>query len=110
MNGTTAARWVKLAGVGELREGTPLVKSVSGRDIALLAIGPVVHAFDNVCPHRRFSALHNGALEDYTVTCPMHGWSFDIRTGESKSGEGRISVFDVSVRGDDVCINMADLQ
>jgi nitrite reductase/ring-hydroxylating ferredoxin subunit len=38
------------------------------------------------------------------VTCPRHGWTFNLRTGLSTTGEGRIATHPVTVRGDDVLV------
>lgn len=67
------------------------------------------HAVDHQCPHRSFP-LSRGTLydiEDFGIklsvglTCPKHGWAFDIFTGESDRGTYRLKVWDVEVRGAD---------
>ena len=37
-------------------------------------------AVSNLCPHA-LQPLESGTLEDGTITCPIHSWCFDVRTG-----------------------------
>ena len=39
------------------------------------------HALDGVCPHQG-GPLGEGRLEGCIVTCPWHGWQFDVRDGQ----------------------------
>ncbi|KAF7557260.1 hypothetical protein G7Z17_g826 [Cylindrodendrum hubeiense] len=64
------------------------------------------HAVDHECPHSSFP-LSRGAtfdIEDFGVilsaglTCPKHGWSFDLFTGTSDRGNYRLQVWEVQLR------------
>jgi len=39
-----------------------------------------VHALHDVCTHA-FAHLHEGRLRGHRLICPLHGASFDVRTG-----------------------------
>ena len=41
-----------------------------------------VHATDPYCPHRK-GPLADGLVGAGTVTCPFHGYRFDLRTGSA---------------------------
>ncbi|TQV92727.1 hypothetical protein V2A60_009192 [Cordyceps javanica] len=65
-----------------------------------------VHALDHQCPHNAYP-LSNGTpfdIEDFGVvlsaglTCPKHGWSFDIFTGQSDRGLYKLPVWEVQLR------------
>jgi nitrite reductase (NADH) small subunit len=43
-------------------------------------VGDRIHALDNACPHAG-GPLAEGTLEGGCVTCPLHGWKFDVCTG-----------------------------
>jgi nitrite reductase (NADH) small subunit len=49
-----------------------------------------------VCPHFAGS-LHEGTVDGETVTCPVHGWCFDLRDGHMPNGRRSIATFDVRV-------------
>lgn len=64
------------------------------------------HAIDNQCPHRSYP-LMKGTLHDIEdfgivlsagITCPKHGWAFDLHTGESDRGMYKMEVWDVELR------------
>lgn len=73
--------FVPAIGEGELKEGSMKLVNVAGRSILLARQNGQVYGVSNRCPHMGCS-LANGTLKEYIVTCPCHGWSFDIRTGE----------------------------
>ena len=43
-------------------------------------MGDALHALENLCPHAG-APLSEGCLEGPIVTCTLHGWRFDVRTG-----------------------------
>jgi nitrite reductase/ring-hydroxylating ferredoxin subunit len=57
-----------------------LLVRLAGNEIALFRVGHQVFAIDNACPHAG-GPLADGALEEGCVTCPLHGWTFDVATG-----------------------------
>ena len=56
------------------------------RDYVIVEVAGELCAFPAVCPHQ-LGPLDAGALENGTVTCPWHGYVFDVRTGECVSGQ-----------------------
>jgi nitrite reductase/ring-hydroxylating ferredoxin subunit len=70
--------------------------------IALWRVEGKIYAINNVCPHQHFSKLNEGTLEGLYVTCPMHGWSFCLEDGQSKSGGGRARVYQVQLKGEEI--------
>jgi 3-phenylpropionate/trans-cinnamate dioxygenase ferredoxin subunit len=39
-----------------------------------------VHAVSNLCTHAD-ACLHEGRVRGHRIICPLHGASFDVRTG-----------------------------
>ena len=70
--------FVKVATVAQVAPGTGMVATVNDKEVALFNIDGTFHAIDNVCKHRG-GPLGEGELEGDTVTCPWHGWQFDVR-------------------------------
>ncbi|OAQ64561.1 Rieske (2Fe-2S) domain-containing protein [Pochonia chlamydosporia 170] len=67
------------------------------------------HAVDHRCPHQSYP-LSNGSpfdIEDFGVilsaglSCPKHGWSFDLFTGMSDRGTYKLPVWEVQLRNKD---------
>ena len=54
------------------------------RKVALCRVGGRPYAVTNVCPHLG-GPLAEGYLEGPVLTCPWHGWRFDVTTGRSTS-------------------------
>ena len=77
---------------------------VNGNDVVIFSREGSLYATSNVCSHQHFSMLHKGDVDGFEVTCPMHGWKYDVRTGESTNGQGRIRSYKVRIDGNDVYI------
>ncbi|MCA9150635.1 MAG: Rieske 2Fe-2S domain-containing protein [Planctomycetales bacterium] len=56
---------------------------VAGRVVALFRVDGEVFALDGVCPHQG-GALGKGQVCNGIVTCPWHGWQFDVKSGENQ--------------------------
>ncbi|MEX0702527.1 MAG: Rieske 2Fe-2S domain-containing protein [Planctomycetales bacterium] len=74
------AEWHRVAALDELPPGTCREVVAGGRVVALFRVGDAVHAMDGVCPHAG-GPLGQGTLTGCVVTCPWHGWQFDVTTG-----------------------------
>ncbi len=65
---------------------TPTLVTVNGTDVVLYRRrdqttgGDEIFAIGNECPHQGGN-LCDGWIEGEIVTCPLHGWEFDLRTG-----------------------------
>ena len=74
--------FVTVTAASEIPENQGKVCEVRGKEIAFFNVGGTFCAIANSCPHRG-GPLGEGALEAGIVTCPWHGWEFDVRTGVS---------------------------
>jgi nitrite reductase/ring-hydroxylating ferredoxin subunit len=43
-------------------------------------------------------------LNGFTITCPMHGWGFDVRSGKNVTGNGQLKVFESRIVENDVWV------
>lgn len=64
-------------------------------DLALFRIDNAVRCVTNVCPHKRIALIYDGYVENGTVTCPMHGWCFDLESGANTSEGGGLKTYEV---------------
>lgn len=75
------AEFVKVAELCEIRPGECKMTEAHGRAIALFNVDGTIYALDNTCLHRG-GPLGEGDLAGEVVTCPWHGWQYNVRTGE----------------------------
>ena len=74
------AKWTRIARLDECPAGAGIERVADDRMIALFNFDGTLYALDGVCPHQG-GPLGQGALCEAIVTCPWHGWQFDVRTG-----------------------------
>jgi nitrite reductase/ring-hydroxylating ferredoxin subunit len=80
------ATWSMMANLDELpTDGTGITVEVDGRAFAVFRVGDLVHVLDDTCPHEGAS-LGCGVISQGDVTCPWHGWHFDLEKGSSSDG------------------------
>jgi toluene monooxygenase system ferredoxin subunit len=82
--------FTKIGSVGDFKDRRPYNVVVNGLDIVVVRVDGDVVAFENSCPHQHFSLLHQGSIEGCAITCPMHGWTFDMKSGSSTNGGGKL--------------------
>jgi nitrite reductase (NADH) small subunit len=98
--------WVKVGLVSDLDPGQGKTVERRGTEIALFNMGGSFRAIGNACPHRK-GPLAEGELDGNTVTCPWHGWQFDVATGASlRSAEIAVPTYRTEVRGDEVFVEL----
>ncbi|MGD9588324.1 MAG: Rieske (2Fe-2S) protein [Pyrinomonadaceae bacterium] len=57
------------------------VKLKDGTELALYNVGGAFYAIENFCPHKGYP-LADSRLYGGIVECNLHGYRFDVRTGE----------------------------
>jgi nitrite reductase (NADH) small subunit len=70
----------KVAETKDIEPGSGLIVDAGGQTLALFNVDGRFYAIDNSCPHRG-GPLGDGQLDDAIVTCPWHGYRYDVRTG-----------------------------
>ena len=73
---------VKVATIDQIKPGQLWYADVDGLPIGLANVNGVIYAFGDSCRHEGGS-LSSGVLRDEIVTCPLHGWAYNVRTGKS---------------------------
>lgn len=53
----------------------------SGRIFAVFNVDGTFHVLDGICPHAG-GPLGKGVLKGSVVTCPWHGWQFNVDSGQ----------------------------
>lgn len=95
----------KVARADQMPPGSvKLVIGPADKPIALFNVDGTLYAINHICPHRG-GPLGEGALNGYVVTCPWHGWTFDVRTGKpDHEGGHAVAAYEVKVEGNDICV------
>jgi nitrite reductase [NAD(P)H] small subunit len=70
---------------------------LGSRRVAIFRTPDGFHALAAACPHRA-GPLADGILADSCVTCPLHGWRFDLRTGAGMGDHPDVESFEVVER------------
>jgi nitrite reductase/ring-hydroxylating ferredoxin subunit len=98
--------FLRAAKMEEVPAGTIREYALEGKVIALANVGGKLFAINNVCLHRG-GPLGEGELEGQKVTCPWHGWQYDVTTGKLAANPAvGVETFPVEVRGDDIFVDI----
>ncbi len=82
---------------------------VDGTRICLFKHDGRVFATAAECPHKG-APMACGWVENGTVSCALHGWQFDLQTGQCRNIPGqKIAAFAVRVQGSEVQVATDDL-
>jgi nitrite reductase (NADH) small subunit len=100
MDNPPVGTFVTIATLADFRERRSLVRELNGHEIVVFSVAGEYFAVSNVCPHQHVPVIAEGALEGHVVTCPMHGWTYDVRTGRAVNASGGLRTFDLRVEGD----------
>ncbi len=90
-----------MAHLADVPPGTVLSVQAGERWYVLANVEGVLHALDNNCPHNG-GPLGKGTLNGRELTCPWHGWRWDVTSGRNCwPGVGwRVARVPVRVGGD----------
>jgi nitrite reductase (NADH) small subunit/3-phenylpropionate/trans-cinnamate dioxygenase ferredoxin subunit len=101
--------FVSVGRIDDFIPGQGKMVIVGGRHVALFRLGDEFFAIDNLCLHKA-GPLCDGQIDNQdVVTCPWHGWSYEIRTGTLvQDPRVGVSKHDVRIDGDQVSVRLTD--
>jgi nitrite reductase/ring-hydroxylating ferredoxin subunit len=91
--------WHTLSPASRLREGQIVCIRVAGRRLAVGRSARGYFALDDDCPHAG-GRLSEGMLEGEAVICPIHGYAYDVATGEGLDDGAEVRVHPCRLEGD----------
>lgn len=98
--------FLRAAKTSEIPAGTIREVQVNGKAVAVANVDGKFHAINNTCLHRG-GPLGEGMLEGQIVTCPWHGWEYDVTTGKvAQNPTVGVMSHPVEVRGDEVFVDV----
>jgi nitrite reductase (NADH) small subunit len=97
--------FVRAARKDEITAGSIREFQVDGLTVAIANVGGKFYAINNTCLHRG-GPLGQGELHGTAVTCPWHGWQYDVTTGKLIMNQAiGVMIYTLEVRGEDLWID-----
>lgn len=106
----------------ELQAGDRVIVEIDGREFAVFNVDGDLYGLANYCVHQGgpvCEGLLSGTVgvdeeldlvyekEGEIVSCPWHGWEFEVRTGEHLADPGyRLPTYDVTVEDGGVYLQL----
>ena len=99
----TEATFRRVASQSQVPEGKMIEVQVEDLSILICHSKDGWHALDNICTHA-FAKMHEGRLRGYRLICPLHGASFDCRSGAVLGAPATqaLKTYPIRCVGDDV--------
>ena len=93
-----------VAKMADIPKGTGKAFEIGGKTIAVFNCDGKFYAMDNACQHHG-GPLAEGMIAGTCVTCPWHGWEYDIPSGQCATDPSvKNQKFEIKVEGDDILI------
>ena len=100
------SEWIPIAAAADCPPGACIERVVDDRVVALANVDGRLHAIDGLCPHQG-GPLGQGRLCGTVLTCPWHGWQFDVTTGRHRLNQTmQQQRFEVEERGGEVFVKV----
>lgn len=98
--------FLRAAKKAEVPAGTIREFQLDGKTVAVANVGGKLFAINNVCLHRG-GPLGQGELDGQIVTCPWHGWRYDVTNGKLVTNPAvGVETYPIEVRGDDIFVDI----
>jgi 3-phenylpropionate/trans-cinnamate dioxygenase ferredoxin component len=74
-------------------------------EIALFKVKNKIYAVDNICPHNHSPVIFRGSIENNYISCPVHGFKFNLKTGKQPGRAGcTLRTFEVKTENNAVFV------
>ena len=98
--------FVRVASISDLNPGENKIVFIEDEEIALFNIDGEFFAISNSCPHRG-GPLGDGTLEGDIITCPLHGWRFNVKSGMNEIMPNvKVQCYQVKIEGNDILVSL----
>lgn len=98
--------FVRTVKLDELPPGTVRELQVEGKAVAVANVAGKIYAINNSCLHRA-GPIGQGSLSGNVVTCPWHGWQYDVITGKVVQNPAvGVDCYPTEVRGQDIFVDV----
>jgi nitrite reductase/ring-hydroxylating ferredoxin subunit len=102
----TDGSFVTVARLEDLPPGTLRTVSAGEDEVTLAHCNGGIYATQSRCLHLH-GPLGEGHLEGCVLTCPWHGWQYDVRTGENEFDLAiKLQTYDVQVENGEIRVRV----
>jgi nitrite reductase (NADH) small subunit len=97
---------IRAAKTDELPAGSVREFQVEGTTLAIANVDGKFFAINNTCLHRG-GPLGEGELQGKVLTCPWHGWQYDVTNGKLLMNPAvGVACYPVEVKGEDIWVEL----
>lgn len=99
--------WIEIKdfNLNTLEEGAMKEVSIADKKVIISKFENVIYAFSALCPHAGAPLCHGWLTSRGEVSCPLHFYKFNIKTGRNTSGEGyKLKTYPIEIRTEQVFI------
>lgn len=97
---------VSVAKTEDVSPGGGIVAEVGDKSFAVFNVEGSYFVIDNTCIHRG-GPLGEGDLDGDTVSCPWHGWEYNVKTGAcSNNPAACVKTYPVTVEGSEIKVEV----
>ncbi len=96
----------KICSVLDIEENAGKRFILNETEIAVFKSNGNIFALSNICPHQQTALIYDGIIEEGCVVCPAHGWMFDLRTGNKKSGSRGLDSYEVKIVDENIYVKV----
>lgn len=91
-------KWYKITTLEEIPFMGSRVVEIGELEIAIFKTkDDSIFAVNNTCPHKK-GKLSEGLVHEHIVTCPLHNWNIDLKSGEALGNDhGCTNVYETKI-------------
>jgi len=98
--------FLRAAKKDEIPPGSIRELQLEGKTVAVANVDGKLYAINNTCLHRG-GPLGQGELEGKVVTCPWHGWQYDVTSGKVTLNPAvGVDTYPVEIHGEDIYVDI----
>ena len=95
-----------IAKTEDISPGSGIVAEVDDKNLAVFNVDGNYFVIDNTCIHRG-GPLGEGDLNGDVVTCPWHGWDYNVKTGAcTNNPDACVKAYAVTLEGSDIKVEL----
>jgi nitrite reductase/ring-hydroxylating ferredoxin subunit len=94
--------YTRICSLQELKNNSGRRFIIDEFEIAVFKIEASIYALSNICPHQQTKMIYDGFIEKGCVVCPVHGWMFELNTGNKPDGGKGLDSYETKIINNDV--------